>query len=136
MQNVIEELKRIQAAVTNLIEVLESSPENKTVSATVGEIRSVAILEEIYRCSGSVTPEQISEFAVKYGKTPSSCAGYYSGKKPSLNASDDRKRRLLTKQGEETVLAARHRWGDDWLDRVPQSIIANDATSYKMVIDV
>ena len=40
MQNVIEELKRIQAAVTNLIEVLESSPENKTVSATVGEIRS------------------------------------------------------------------------------------------------
>ena len=44
MQNVIEELKRIQAAVTNLIEVLESSPENKTVSATVGEIRSVAIL--------------------------------------------------------------------------------------------
>ena len=47
MQNVIEELKRIQAAVTNLIEVLESSPENKTVSATVGEIRSVAILEEI-----------------------------------------------------------------------------------------
>ena len=94
-----------------------------------------AILEEIYRCSGSVTPEQISEFAVKYGKTPSSCAGYYSGKKPSLKASDDRKRRLLTKQGEETVLAARHRWGDDWLDRVPQSIIANDATSYKMVID-
>ena len=125
MQNVIEELKRIQAAVTNLIEVLESSPENKTV----------AILEEIYQCSGSVTPEQISEFAVKYGKTPSSCAGYYSGKKPSLKASDDRKRRLLTKQGEETVLAARQRWGDDWLDRVPQSIIANDATSYKMVID-
>ena len=61
MQNVIEELKRIQAAVTNLIEVLESSPENKTVSATVGEIRSVAILEEIYQCSGSVTPEQISQ---------------------------------------------------------------------------
>ena len=47
MQNVIEELKRIQAAVTNLIEVLESSPENKTVSATVVEISSVAILEEI-----------------------------------------------------------------------------------------
>ena len=52
MQNVIEELKRIQAAVTNLIEVLESSPENKTVSATVGEIRSVAILLTLARKIG------------------------------------------------------------------------------------
>lgn len=126
MKTVLEELKEIEARTSALIKRLES--ENKRVSATVGEVRKVAILEEVSRIGGSATPQEISDFARKYGKTPSSSAGYYSGKKPSMIASKDRQSRLLTTTGEQTVAKARAEWGDDWLERVPLEIVGNKYT--------
>ena len=89
------------------------------------EIRRVAVLEEIYRAGGTVTAKEVSCFAEKYGKTPSSTAGYYSGNKPSLTASEDRLARVLTETGRMIVLEKREEWGEDWLERVPMEIVSN-----------
>lgn len=126
MQSVLEELKAIEARVSALIRRMEA--EQKAATATVGEIRRLAILEEVYRNAGRATPQDISEYAIKYGKTPSSCAGYYSGKSPSLVASEDREFRLLTETGNRLVLEAREKWGKDWLDRIPLDIVGNSET--------
>lgn len=126
MKTILEELKEIEARTSALIKRLES--ENKGVTTTVGEIRKAAILEEVFRIGGAATPQEISDFAKKYGKTPSSCAGYYSGKKPSMVASEDRQSRLLTDTGKQAVEKSRAEWGDDWLDRVPLEIVGNQYT--------
>lgn len=126
MQSVLEELRAIEARVSALIRRMEA--EQKAATATVGEIRRLAILEEVYRKAGRATPEDISGYAIKYGKTPSSCAGYYSGKSPSLAASEDREFRLLTETGNRLVLEAREKWGKDWLDRIPLDIVGNSET--------
>lgn len=126
MKTVLDELKEIEARVSALIQRMEA--EHKAVKATVGEVRRLAILEEVFRNNGKVTPQEISDYAKKYGKTPSSCAGYYSGKSPSMTASEDRQTRQLTETGERIVKETREKWGEDWLDRVPMSVIGNHYT--------
>lgn len=121
MKTILEELKEIEARVSALIQRMES--EHTAITATVGEVRRLAILEEVFRNNGKATPREISDYAKKYGKTPSSCAGYYSGKSPSMSASDDKRTRLLTETGKRIVQETREMWGDDWLDRVPMNVI-------------
>ena len=122
---IVNELKRINASITTLIDELEVDPQNTVVTAQIANVRKIAVLEEIARCGGSVTPAQISTFAKKYGKTPSSTAGYFSGNKPSLIASDDRHFRLLSEYGKKLVEATREKWGNDWLDRLPLATLSN-----------
>lgn len=126
MKTILDELKEIEARVSALIQRMEA--EHKAVTTTVGEVRRLAILEEIFRQNGSATPQEISDYAKKYGKTPSSCAGYYSGKSPSMIASADRQTRLLTATGRRIVEDTRKEWGEDWLDRIPLNIIGNHHT--------
>lgn len=121
MKTILDELKEIEARVSALIQRMES--EHTAITATVGEVRRLAILEEVFRNNGKATPREISDYAKKYGKTPSSCAGYYSGKSPSMSASDDKRTRLLTETGKRIVQETREMWGDDWLDRVPMNVI-------------
>lgn len=123
MKTILDELKEIEARVSALIQRMEA--EHKAVTTTVGEVRRLAILEEVFRNNGKATPQEISDYAKKYGKTPSSCAGYYSGKSPSMTASEDRQTRQLTETGERIVKETREKWGEDWLDRVPMSVIGN-----------
>ena len=126
MKTILEELKEIEAKVSALIKRIES--EDKSVVTTVGEVRKIAILEEVYRLGGIATAQQISDFARKYGKTPSSTAGYYSGNKPSLIATADREARELTETGKQVVKETREKWGDNWLDRIPLDIVGNEYT--------
>ncbi len=124
MDQILKALYKIKAEVDSLIANIAS---NATITATVEEVRRVAILEEIYRL-GQATPKQISEIAVKYGKTPSSTAGYYSGNAPSLKGSVNKKGeavRKLTQHGEAVVMNYRSRWGEDWLDRIPIEDVGN-----------
>lgn len=127
MKTVLDELKEIEARVSALIQRMEA--EHKAVTTTVGEVRRLAILEEVFRRAGKVTPREISDLAKKYGKTPSSCAGYYSGKSPSMIASEDRQTRQLTQTGKRIVQEVREMWGEDWLDRLPLAIVGNYYTS-------
>ena len=126
MKTILEELKEIKAKVEALINRLEA--EDNGITTTIGDIRKIAILEEIFRLGGTTTAKQISELAQKYGKTPSSTAGYYSGYKPSLVATEDRKFRKLTKTGIQVVQETREKWGNNWLDRLPLEIISNKYT--------
>ena len=126
MKTILSELKEIEAKVSALINRLES--ENTSITTTVGEVRKIAILEEIYRKGGTVTPKEISNFARKYGKSPSSTAGYYSGNKPSLAVSSERQARVLTESGKLAVEETRDKWGEDWLDRIPLDIVGNEYT--------
>lgn len=126
MKTVLDELKEIEAKVSALINRLAS--QDKSVVATVAEVRKIAILEEIYRIGGIATAQEISDFARKYGKTPSSTAGYYSGNKPSLAATADREARELTETGKQVVQETRKKWGDDWLERIPLDIVGNEYT--------
>ena len=123
MQSLLDELKEMQAKLSAIIVRLEA--EHNTVTATLAEIRRVAVLEEIYRAGGTVTAKEVYCLAEKYGKTPSSTAGYYSGNKPSLTASEDRLARVLTETGRMIVLEKREEWGEDWLERVPMEIVSN-----------
>lgn len=120
---VLRELREIEARISAVIRQLDA--ENVNFDTTVGEIRRVAILEEIFRTNGVSLPEDISNYAIKYGKTPSSCAGYFSGKLPSLVTSNDRVLRVLTETGKRYVEEAREKWGEDWLERVPLEIVGN-----------
>lgn len=126
MKTILSELKEIHAKVTAVINRIES--EDNGIVTTVGEVRKIAILEEVYRKGEVATPLEISDFARKYGKTPSSTAGYYSGKKPSLEATADKKSRKLTETGKQIVIETRDKWGDDWLDRIPLDIVGNEYT--------
>ena len=127
VKSVLSELKEIEARVSGLVQRMEA--EDGAITATVCEVRKYAILEEVFRNGERATPEEISDFAKKYGKTPSSTAGYYSGKNPSLTKSvGDDKIRQLTETGKEMVLEARNKWGADWLDRVPLDLIGSNQT--------
>lgn len=121
MKTILDELKEIEARVSALIQRMEA--EHKAITVTVGEVRRIAILEEVFRNNGKATPQEISDYAKKYGKTPSSCAGYYSGKSPSMSASDDKQTRQLTETGKRIVQEKREMWGEDWLDRVPMNVV-------------
>lgn len=124
---ILKELREIETRVTVLIRALES--ERAAITATLGEIRRMAILEEVYRAGGSASPQQISHFARKYGRDPSACGGYYSGKLPSMAASGDGQNRNLTQAGRELVEDTRDAWGEDWLDRLPMTIVGNPHAS-------
>ena len=65
MQSLLDELKEMQAKLSAIIARLEA--EHNTVTATLAEIRRVAVLEEIYRAGGMVTAKEVSCFAEKYG---------------------------------------------------------------------
>lgn len=67
MIEILKELRVIEARVSALIQRIEA--EAKAVTATVGEIRRLAILEEVYRKGGKATPQEISDLARKYHKT-------------------------------------------------------------------
>ena len=127
-KEILHQLKEIQGQVNGLIQALEREEQSQPVTATVGEVRRAAILEEVYRQGGSVTAADISAFAQRYGRSPRSCGGYYSGAAPSLTASGDKTRRELTAVGTELVLEARKKWGEDWLDRLPMSVLSNPHT--------
>ena len=113
-QEILHQLKEIQAQVNGLIQALEREEQNEPITATVGEVRRAAILEEVYR--------------QRYGRSPRSCGGYYSGAAPSMTASPDKTRRQLTSVGTELVLETRKKWGEDWLDRLPMDVLSNPHT--------
>lgn len=125
MQNeiILKELHEIAARVDILIRRLET--EDAAVVTTVGEVRKIAILEEVYRLGGKVTPHQISELARKYGRDPSACGGYYGGKTASMKADHTRQFRELTDAGKKSVEDTRTTWGEDWLDRIPMDIVSS-----------
>lgn len=138
-ESYLKELYSIQASVDALIKLMErddcsaNSPKTTTTKiivkkTTVGEVKKRAILEEIYRMGGSITPNKMSELARKYGRNPSATAGYYSGKKPSLTATEDKTARTLTPYGESIVKETRAEWGEDWLDRIPLDVVGNKNT--------
>jgi|GEM_PF-689901 len=137
--NILKDLKKIRASVSAVIDQIEA--ENKDVSATVADIRKFAILEEVYRAGGKVTANDISDFAVKYGRTPGSCGGYYSGNSPSMTGKGDDERipksllkpnwftgegRYLTRDGLYLVEKKRAEWGEDWLKRIPLNIVSSE----------
>ena len=135
----LKELYSIRATVDALITLMEREDSNEdgtkltttkiiTKKTTVGEVKKKAILEEIYRMGGTTTPDIISDLAIKYGRNPSATGGYYSGKKPSLIATEDKKARKLTSYGESIVKQTRSEWGEDWLDRIPLDIVGNENT--------
>lgn len=128
--DVLKELLEIKAKVDALVITLQSA-KNAAVTAGIEEVRKIAVLEEVYRLGGAATPNEISEIAKKWGKSPSSTAGYYSGNSPSLeacvNSNGDAIRRL-TAQGVDNVKRYRAEWGVDWLDRVPLEIVGNSNT--------
>ena len=126
MEKILEELKEIEARVSALIRELESP--NEGITANVGEIRRLAVLEEIFRLGREATPEEISVFAQKFGKDPRSSSGYFSGKSPSLKRSENGKKRVLTPTGINSVMTARQQWGTDWLERIPLDIVGNAST--------
>lgn len=123
-ETVLKELLEIKAKVEALIVLLE---QESSVTASIEEIRKIALLEEIYRLGGRVTPGEISAIAKKIGKSPSSTAGYYSGNIPSLEACEDNTRRL-TENGKAIVKQYRQKWGDDWFERIPMEIVGNPST--------
>lgn len=128
-ETILKELLEIKAKVDALIVILQS--ENSSTTASIEEIRKVAILEEIYRLGGVATPTEISAIAKKYGKTPSSTAGYYSGKCPSLEAGEDSNKnsiRKLTVQGKAVIAQYHEKWGEDWIERIPLDIVGNSNT--------
>ena len=127
-QEILHQLKEIQGQVNGLIQALEREEQSQSVTATVGEVRRAAILEEVYRQGGIVTAADISVFAQRYGRSPRSCGGYYSGAAPSMTASPDKTRRQLTSVGTELVLETRKKWGEDWLDRLPMDVLSNPHT--------
>lgn len=124
---ILKELLEIKAKVDALVLTLQSA-KNASVTASIEEVRKIAVIEEVYRLGGTATPNEISEIAKKWGKSPSSTAGYYSGNSPSLeacvNSNGDAIRRL-TAQGVENVKRYRAEWGEDWLDRVQLEIVGN-----------
>lgn len=125
-ETVLKELFEIKAKVDALVSFLQS--EETSVTASIEEIRKIAVLEEIYRLGGSATPAEISAIAQKYGKSPSSTAGYYSGNNPSLEACEDsnnNKIRKLTSQGELIVKEYRAKWREDWIERIPLDVVGN-----------
>lgn len=125
---VLKELLEIKAKVDALVLILQS--EDSATTANIAEIRKIGVLEEIYRLGGSATPSEISTIAKKYGKTPSSTAGYYSGNVPSLIADEicGKAIRKLTPQGEALVIQYRNKWGEDWVERVPLDVVGNPNT--------
>ncbi len=125
---VLKELLEIKAKVDALVLMLQS--EGSVTTANIGEIRKIAVLEEIYRLGGSATPSEISSIAKKFGKTPSSTAGYYSGNVPSLVADETcgKNIRKLTPQGKALVIQYRNKWGEDWIERIPLDIVGNPNT--------
>lgn len=128
-ETVLKELLEIKAKVDALVSFLQS--EETSVTASIEEIRKIAVLEEIYRLGGSATPAEISAIAKKYGKSPSSTAGYYSGKIPSLKACEDSNNntiRKLTPQGEFIVKQYRYKWGEDWIEHIPLDVVGNSNT--------
>ena len=127
-KDILKELREIEARVTVLVRAL-GEEEEKVVTATLGEVRRMAILEEVCRAGGSASPGQISAFARRYGRDPSACGGYYSGKLPSMAASGDGRSRVLTQAGRELVEDTREAWGEDWLDRLPMDIVGNPHAS-------
>lgn len=127
---ILKELLEIKAKVDALVLTLQSE-KNASVTASIEAVRKIAVLEEVYRLGETATPNEISEIAKKWGKSPSSTAGYYSGNSPSLeacvNSNGDAIRRL-TAQGVENVKRYRSEWGEDWLDRIPLEIVGNSNT--------
>lgn len=143
-KHLLNDLKRIQASITAVINQLES--EKTGVTATIADIRRLAILEEVCRAGGTVKPEDISKFAKKYGKTPSSCAGYFSGKSPSMTGNDELiakgllkanwftgEGRYLTDTGLRLVMEKRDEWGEDWLERIPIEIVCSEANTLTFI---
>lgn len=127
-ETIVKELLEIKAKVDALLALLQS---DSSITASIAEIRKIAVLEEVYRLGGSATPNEISAIATKYGKSPSSTAGYYSGNAPSLAASEDSNKqtiRKLTPQGETIVKEYRKKWGEDWLLRIPLDVVGNPHT--------
>ena len=51
-QEILHQLKEIQGQVNGLIQALEREEQSQSVTATVGEVRRAAILEEVYRQGG------------------------------------------------------------------------------------
>lgn len=128
-ETVLKELLEIKAKVDALVLIIQSK--ESSITASIEEIRKIAVLDEIYHLGGSATPSEISKIARKYGKTPSSTAGYYSGKSPSLEACEDSNKntiRKLTTQGESIVMQYRSKWGEDWVERVPLDVVGNSNT--------
>jgi len=127
--NVLKELLEIKAKVDALIMMLQTP--NSSITAVIEEVRKIAVLEEIYRLGGSASPEQISSIAKKYGKSPSSTAGYYSGNTPSLESysqPNQKELRRLTPHGNSIVLKYREKWGINWIERIPLEIVGNNNT--------
>ena len=141
--SVLKDLKRIEASLAAVILQLEA--ENAGVKATVAEVRKAAVLEEVYRAGGKVTPGDLSRFSEEYGKTPSSSAGYFSGKAPSMTVDQliaatllkpnwfTGTGRYLTGQGLRVVLEKREAWGDDWLDRIPREILKSQVNALSVI---
>lgn len=127
-ETILKEFLEIKAKVDALVLTLQS--EGTSTTASITEVRKIAVLEEISRLGGSATPLEISSIAKKYGKTPSSTAGYYSGKAPSLIAIDicGKSIRKLTPQGEKLVELYHSKWGEKWIERIPLEIVGNPNT--------
>lgn len=124
----LKELKGIAARLEALMRQLEPREAEAAVTASVGEVRRLAVLDAIYRCGRPLLPEEISAICSRYGRDPSGSAGYYSGRRPSLRASTDRKTRMLTPDGEALVREARQDWGEDWVDRLPMDLVGSPHT--------
>lgn len=139
-ESYLKELYSIRDRVNALIALMERENSNEdgkkltttkiiAKKTTVGRSQEEGIfLKRYIEWGGTTTPDVISELAIKYGRNPSSTAGYYSGKKPSLIATEDKKARKLTTYGESIVKQTRTDWGEDWLDRVPLDIVGNENT--------
>jgi hypothetical protein len=140
-QEITARLRQVRAQIVALAEqvnILESELDPEIarggIRVTVGDVRKVAILEEVQRAGGAVSPADLSKFARKYGRDPSSCAGYFSGKKPSLKASRDKKQRILTNEGLAALGETSREWGADWFERIPLDKVENPDTMNTTII--
>ena len=138
--NILKNLKMIESSISAVIAQMEA--EKGEVETTIADVRKFAILEEVFRENGKVKADKLSELAIKYGKTPGSSGGYFSGDLPSMTSKADDARipesllkpnwfngewRYLTEEGLRVVIAKRAEWGEDWLDRIPLEIVGSKA---------
>jgi len=85
------------------------------------EVRKFAILEQVYRENGVVTPEELSEIAKSVGRKPQGLAGFFKNPGAVMEQSVNNTRRL-TKRGEKIVVDARERYGNDFLEKIQDEL--------------
>ena len=131
----LDTLRKIRADLNAIISQLEAEVDSSAKIVKLGIVRRFAVLDEVYRLGGIVTPEKLSELAQKYGRTGSSAAGYFRSEQSSLEKISEKERKL-TSHGLDRVMKCREDWGEDWIDKIDMSLASNPNVSINISIQI